>query len=291
MAKKPFFNQGDKSRSVGGDESSTNQEQTQTKLLEQIKNLLSTRPANSDDDDDENIGSSIALGIIILGVIIAGFFLLRPFFGPKKVDPAYAKVEAIKRIKDLTLVKHHYETIIPITKGKREKLQFLMVAPAEVSGYIDLSKLKYTIETDSLIIAKLPPAEISQTRISLKNTKEYTFQRSIWDQVKEQYFDKNANYLDAYDQIRTALDSAKMDVHRRAIINGLLDETEDKAEEYLRNMVNNLGYRIEFEDTRTTNSILPDSLDKLYSRIFQEPSAEKRKALEINYFKLLRNSR
>ncbi|MDX2245470.1 MAG: DUF4230 domain-containing protein [Bacteroidia bacterium] len=300
MAKKPFFSQGGKSRSVPGDtppppppghdEEEVN-EQTQTNLLQQIKNLLSIRPLPTaegrNEDDDENLGSSIVLGVILLGVIIGGFFLLKPLFTAKKVDPAYAKVEAIKKIKELTLVKHRYETIIPITKGNKEKLQFLIVAPAEVRGYIDLSKLRYDIGTDSLIMITLPEPEISQTIISIQNTKEYTFQRSFWAQLKEN-FDSKSTYLEAYDKIRTSLDSARIDVHRRAIINGILEDTEDKAEEYLSNMVNNLGYRVEFAETGRTETV-PDSLEKMYQQIFTISDPGKRKSLENQYFKLLRN--
>ncbi|MEZ4830342.1 MAG: DUF4230 domain-containing protein [Bacteroidia bacterium] len=297
MAKKPFFNQGDKSRTASNENpevspppppSGQEQEQVQTRLLEQIKNMLSVRPAVTEgvDEDKSEVGSSIVLGILLLGLLIGGYFLLRPLFRPRPVDPAYAKVEAIKRIKELTLVKHRYESIIPITKGNKEKLQFLIVAPAEIRGFVDLSKLRYSIHPDSLIVVALPEPEVSQTIISIQNTKEYTFERSFWGQVKEK-FDPKANYLEAYDKIRVALDSASIDVHRRAILNGILDDTEDKAEEYLRNMINNLGYRVEFIERGKAPEILPDSLSKMYQQIFTITDPEKRQELERRYFRLL----
>ena len=258
-------------------------------VLEKLVLLLSTQKSKEEgeeDEDDGKLASSIAVAIIILGLIIGGYFFIKPLFSKKPVDPAYAKVEAIKRIKDLTLVKHHYESIIPITKGKREKLQFLLVAPAQVSGYMDLSKIKFSIEEDSLITVQLPPTELSQTRISLKNTKEYTFQRSFWDHIKSQ-IDPRSNYLEAYDRIRIALDSARMDVRRRAIINGILEETEDKAEDYLRNLVNNLGYRVEFVKE---NQLLfsSDSLNLLYQQILQTSDPEERKQRENGLLRRLR---
>ena len=257
----------------------------QTKLLQQIKNLLS----NSQDDDEDGVLSSIVIGVIILGVLIAAFFLLRPIiWKEKKVDPAYSKVEAIKRIKELQLVKHHYETIIPITKAgknkKNPKLQFLMVAPAEVNGFIDLSKLKFTVEEDSLIKVMLPPSEISQTLISLKNTKEYTFQRSFWQKFKEG-MDRKTNYLSAYDRIRSAIDSARADVRNRAIVNGILDDTQDKAEDYIRNMVNNLGYRVEFEEN--PNIQVADSANYLYEKLMNTQEPSEREKVKLNLFRIL----
>lgn len=299
MAKKPFFSHEDqdKSRSVPNDKPAPppppeGQQEVpeQVTLLEQIKNLLA-RPviinqAGEEENDKGDVGSAIIMGMLLLGIIVLGFFLIKPLFAPKPVNPAYAKVEAIKRIKELTLVKHHYETILPITKGNKEKLQFLIVAPAEVRGFIDLSKLRYTINPDSLILITLPEPEISPTIISIQNTKEYTFQRSFWGQMKEKV-DPKSNYLEAYDKIRTALDSASMDVHRRAILNGILDDTEDKAEEYLTNLINNLGYRVEFERSDPTVAIRPDSLDKMYQEIFNIVDPEKRKELEKKYFRFL----
>ncbi|MEZ4774726.1 MAG: DUF4230 domain-containing protein [Bacteroidia bacterium] len=295
MAKKPFFSHEDqdKSRSVPGDNPTpppADPEQVQTNLLEQIKNLLA-RPVvisgtGDEKSDKGDVGSAIVMGILLLGILVLGFFLIKPLFAPKPVNPAYAKVEAIKRIKELTLVKHHYETILPITKGNKEKLQFLIVAPSEVRGFVDLSKLRYSINPDSLILITLPEPEISQTIISVRNTKEYTFQRSFWGQMKEK-FDPKSNYLEAYDKIRTALDSASLDVHRRAIINGILDDTEDKAEEYITNMVNNLGYRVEFVKSDQPVAMQPDSLEKMYQQIFSITDPEQRKALEKKYFRFL----
>ena len=260
----------------------------QTKLLQQIKNLLS----NSQDDDDD-IWSTAIIGLIVVGVLVAAFFLLRPLiWKEKKVDPAYSKVEAIKRIKELQLVKHHYETIIPITKPAKgntdPKLQFLMVAPAEVNGYIDLSKLKFTVEEDSLIKVMLPPSEISQTLISLKNTKEYTFQRSFWQKFKEN-LDRKTNYLSAYDRIRTAIDSARADVRNRAIVNGILDDTQDKAEDYIRNMVNNLGYRVEFEEN--PDVMVTDSVNYIYEKLISTAEPSEREKHKLNLFRLLRKSK
>lgn len=260
----------------------------QTRLLQQIKNLLS----NSQEDEEDDILSSIVIGVIILGILIASFFLIKPLiWKDKTVDPAYSKIEAIKRIKELQLVKHHYETIIPITrpakKNKEGKLQFLMVAPAEVNGFIDLSKLKFNVEKDSLILVTLPPAEISQTLISLKNTKEYTFQRSFWQKFQEK-LDRNTNYLTAYDQIRSAIDSARADVRNRAIGNGILSDTQDKAEDYIRNMVNNLGYRVDFDRSRPA---AVDSVNLVYEQILRAEKPEQQEKLKLNLFRLLRKSR
>ena len=257
-------------------------------VLEKLVLMLSTQRSKEggNEDDDGKLASSIAVAMIILGLIIAGYFFIRPLFAKKPIDPAYAKVEAIKRIKDLTLVKHHYESIIPITKGKRERLQFLLVAPAQVSGYMDMSKIKFSIEEDSLITVKLPAAELSQTRISLKNTKEYTFQRSFWDHIKSQ-IDPKSNYLEAYDRIRIALDSARLDVRNRAIENGILEETEDKAEDYLRNLVNNLGYRVEFIEGNIP-LFSSDSLNLLYQQILQTNNPEERRQRENGLLRRLR---
>ena len=92
-----------------------------TELRKEISNLK--RDDQEDDFDDE--ANAIAVGVIVLGLLIGGFFLMRFLLKEPSIDPGYTQLEAIKRVEHLVLVRQHYETLIPVTdKRDEEKLKF-----------------------------------------------------------------------------------------------------------------------------------------------------------------------
>lgn len=216
---------------------------------------------------EESFVTKVIVVTVLLGsIMIGGYFLLHSLFKKKPIDPIYSKIEGIKRVRDLRLVKHHYESIIPITKTKGNKqgkdgefkegeLQFVLVAPSEISGYVDMGRVKMRVKRDSLVEVKLPPPSISKVRIDLDNVKEYGINR------KGMFFGKrvqNLNYFKVYEGITRGLRKAKISVQKRALINGIKEDTHKRAEDYVRNMVNGMGYRVEFVEKTTPDSLRID---------------------------------
>lgn len=205
-----------------------------------------TRESREDDDFDDE-ANAIAVGIIVLGLLVAAFFLIRPFFQEKPVDPVYTKLEAIKRIQELTLVKQHYRSLIPVTeKGKPDELEFLLRAPVQVLGNLDMSRVRFELAPDSLIIVTLPPASIQEPYLDIQEAEVFTIGNNVFQRISTRFFTKQTRYLDAYDQIVAALASATDSVYQRALRNDIEQETMDQAELYLRSLIGSLGYRIEF---------------------------------------------
>ena len=192
--------------------------------------------------------------VFILGIagIITCLILTLQFFKSRKpIEPIYTKIEGIKRLGEMHLVKHKYESVIPITKKKekrgelkKETLQFLLIAPIEVSGYIDLSKLILTLEKDSLIRIQLPKAKVSKAYLDFSRTEEFRAEGKL--KIFGNYIE-NINHKEAYFDIAKGINEAKARVRTTAEQkHEILKETHFKAETFLRNFVSTIGYRVEF---------------------------------------------
>jgi len=181
-------------------------------------------------------------------LFVAGYLVWQAWASPKPVNPVFAKIDHIKRVRHLRLVRHHYEGLIPVTKpGRREgeqgDLQFLLVAPARIEGYVDLGRLEVRVLPDSLLRIWLPEPALSEVAIDLEQAHEYTLAgkgRFLGRRLER------ANYFEAYDQIRAAVAATQVRVQQRALENGILEDTRNKTEDYLRNLMRGLGYRVEF---------------------------------------------
>lgn len=209
--------------------------------------------------------------VLMLGLALVGgsiWATVQFFKIPKPVEPVYTKIEGIKRLGELHLVKQHYESIIPITRQKlnrkdelkREKLQFLLRAPVEVSGYMDFSQIKLVLQPDSLVEISLPPAEISDPYLDFNKTEEYLVEGKF--RIFGQYIE-NINHEKAYYDIARGINDAKEKVKKRAISNEILKETHQKAQIFLRNFVHTLGYRVSFitEEENTPVELIPTGTD------------------------------
>ena len=205
-----------------------------------------TQAQREDDDDFDDEANAIAIGIIVLGLLIGAFFFIRPFFQDKPIDPVYTKLESIRNIQEMTLVKQHYTTLIPVTNLDNDKLEFLLRAPVQVYGNIDLSKVQFDVLEDSLIAVYLPAAEIPDPYLDIQETVVFSAGKSLFQRMSSRLFSKAQTYLEAYDQIRISLDSATTKVYDRAMLNDIEDETLDQAEIYLRSLIGSLGYRVQF---------------------------------------------
>ena len=198
----------------------------------------------------------------LAALVYSGSRLMGFFHFPDPVEPVYTKIEAIKRLGELHLVKHHYEAVIPVVAEKdkilsrktNQKLQFLLISPIEVSGYIDFSELKLNIEEDSLLRISIPPAQISDAYLDLANTKEFLAQGKF--RIFGKYVER-INHEEAYYAIAGAINEAKAKTEKKAKANEIQKETMLKAQIFLRNFVSTLGYRVVFETQKETQTETP----------------------------------
>ncbi|MFK7923368.1 MAG: DUF4230 domain-containing protein [Bacteroidia bacterium] len=186
-------------------------------------------------------------GTIVL--LICAFITYQFFMGNPPVPPVYQRIEGIKRLGELHLVKQHYESIIPIFKEPGEvrrqdpELQFLLIAPVEVSGFLDFSKIKLELKADSLAVISFPEPEISKVYLDFRKTEEYLSKGKL--RIFGKYIER-LDYTKAYYDIAIGINENKKKVTLQAEANGIKDETLLKAELFLRNFLNSLGYRVEF---------------------------------------------
>jgi len=214
------------------------------RVANSLATQLNLRAKNQDEEEDE-LANAVAVGIIVVGLLIVGFLFIRPFLKQPPVDPAYHKLESIKRIQHLTLVRQHYETLIPITKkDDPNKLEFLLKAPVQINGYVDLSEVEFMVREDSLVIVALPAMRVDTPNINWEKIDVYTMRKSFWAQLPERL--KKLPYEDAYDQIRDAMADTKSQIVHRAFLNGLHTETEQKVKQYLMSLITSMGYRVQF---------------------------------------------
>lgn len=210
-----------------------------------------------------------ALGLALMGY--CGWTVIQFFKKPKAVNPVYTKIEGIKRLGELHLVKQYYESIIPITRKKEkekgliikrtlvdQQLQFLLLAPVEVSGYVDFSKLKLTVEKDSLIKIVIPEAQISKVYLDFAKTEEYLVEGKF--RIFGKYLE-NINHEKAYYDIARGINETKMRIRERAKVNDIKKETLLKAQIFLRNFIGTMGYRVEFVLPQKTPPAVKDSTE------------------------------
>jgi len=242
------------------------------KWAEPIKKFNQQQEQNLEHFYDYQIFHPRFLQVIVfllgLGVIITSLVLTLQFFkSAKPVEPIYNKIEGIKRLGEMHLVKQQYESVIPITKKKvrrgelkRETLQFLLIAPIEVTGYIDFSRLRLSIEKDSLLKIQLPEPKVSKAYLDFSRTEEFLAEGKL--KIFGKYLE-NINHKQAYFDIAGGINEAKERIRTTAVNkHDILKETQYKAETFLRNFVSTLGYRVEFSsisDQAPEAESLPDS--------------------------------
>ena len=207
------------------------------------------------------VNRAIVWTILAGTLFMTGYLVFQAWRAPRPVDPVFARIEHIKRVRHLRLVRHHYEGLIPVTKPSRNdkpgNLQFLLVAPARIDGYMDLGAMEIDLLPDSLLRVRLPEPQVSEVYLDLETAREYTLAG------KGRFFGRRlerADYFEAYDQIRQAVAASQERVRAQALENGILTDTRRKAEDYLRHLARGLGYRVSFVPAADTLATpIPDA--------------------------------
>ena len=233
------------------------------------------KPEEADNNPSSGQSSMLAKGLVVLIVLLvlvgAVLFTVKGLSARKKPKPYVAKLEGIKRIQEIRFVKHHYESLIPFYKGNN--LQFLLVAPADVYGKIDMSLLRYKIGQDSMLNVTLPSPTLSDVWIDLDSTREYTLKKNS---LSLMLGGGGKKYLEAYQEITRSLAQSKQDIQKSAIRNKIEEQTMRRAREYINNTANSLGYLVSFvepQDTAALSSGLAALLKDAPSEFFGSEGA------------------
>jgi preprotein translocase subunit Sss1 len=195
-----------------------------------------------------------ALVILLgLGILGGGGYLVYKWIWGKKPDPVYSKIESIKRVQELHLAKLHFESIIPITKENRrsEKFQFLLIAPMELSMYVDMKKVDFQPMGDSMLQVTIPQPEISEVYIDFRKTKEYNYSDpGIMAKITGR---EKFDYMKVVQEVQQKIRAGKKQVIARANSPAVMQDVVDKAEAYLQNVLNSVGYRVSFVEPELQN--------------------------------------
>ncbi|MEO0474055.1 MAG: DUF4230 domain-containing protein, partial [Bacteroidota bacterium] len=148
---------------------------------------------------------------------------------------------------------------IPIEKIRekneaKNKIHFVFKANTSVSGYIDFASIKADVHADSVVHFTLPPAKMSPVYIDFSKTEEYLIDGRFRIFGKEV---SNTNYGKAFKHVQTTLRRSQREVEKRAIANGILEETETKAKAYLQQIAGAAGYQATY--TFTESDLQPDT--------------------------------
>ncbi|MEL6675140.1 MAG: DUF4230 domain-containing protein [Bacteroidota bacterium] len=150
----------------------------------------------------------------------------------------------------------------------------LFVVSAEVSGKVDLAQLDYEIETqDSLTIKRMPVPYPDSVNIRMSETKRFLTEGTDFRLTQAE----EGLYYKVYQQIKDALEETKGVVLKKALETGLMEETEEMALDYVRDVARSMGYRIGFpasglSDDQERNILVVenDSIDEITSQVVQK---------------------
>jgi len=124
--------------------------------------------------------------------------------------------------------------------------KLLVVVSAEVTGMVDLKSMKVkTVGTDSLAIMYMPPAITDSVHIRMSDTKRF-----LANNKKEGIFSSGEEglYFEVYQQLKDAIVETESRVRKKAIEAGILEETDELAREYMRNVAKSMSSHAGFAE-------------------------------------------
>lgn len=175
--------------------------------------------------------------------------------------PYISHLEGVKQMEEIEFVQQQYEEIIPVT-SKDGRLEFLLSAPATITGKMDMTQLEYRVFGDSLIKVTLPEASLSKVNINLGHVKDYYNRKKSLSLFLS---GGGRKYSEAYTQITDALKEAEKGIMANAIKNDIIAQTRRQARIYLIRLARSLGYHIDFVTKKPSRSFKKD-LEHLMGR-------------------------
>lgn len=197
------------------------------------------------------------VGILLLFVVAIAIQVYSYLF--QNTSPSLVRhFEGIRRVEKLRLVRHTYLEVIPFTKGKNNKLEFLVEAPAHIYGMLDMSRLEYEETEDGQVSVALPPAELSEVWIELENIRETSFRGKRLSLTAG-----SGAHGEAYRSITATLGRTRESIRESAIRNGILEDTQRKGRTFVMNQLQALGYRVRFTDEGADALEFPEMMQEV----------------------------
>ena len=129
--------------------------------------------------------------------------------------------------------------------------RLLAVVPANLGGYIDLSKVRYPAESEIVgdtITIYADSILLSRVYVNLDSTKHFDIAKKI-PKVKSS---EEGLFFEVFQQLRQAVDETEKRVLEKALRRGIISETCDMACKYFDELMSIFGYkaRVIFKDSR-----------------------------------------
>ncbi|MEM7659560.1 MAG: DUF4230 domain-containing protein [Bacteroidota bacterium] len=136
--------------------------------------------------------------------------------------------------------------------GEDVEPRLMVVVPVEISSYIDMSQLQMEAfggpeETtkDSLLVT-LPAPQLDSVLVDLDSTGNYNLGAKF--QLLDLNDEGDGFYHELYLQLRDEIQEVKLHVKEKAIRSGILSETEEMAQAYVRDFASGMGYGVRFQN-------------------------------------------
>ena len=179
--------------------------------------------------------SAIIIAVLAGAVVIANLYFT---FRTKFSEPvAGMKLEEVISVKELHLVKHHYNDQFYLhRKNNAEKaVRAIADIPVTVTAYIDLKAVKVVRSNDSIKQIILPRAKMIEpqyhiSELQVKKTRSFIFYagKDLYPEV--------ANYLKDNLALRAAV------IRERAVSNNIILQAETEAKLYVESLLRATGH-------------------------------------------------
>ena len=198
-----------------------------------------------------NKTNNIIILLVLVTTITTGIFLGQWLFSDaNKKAVVYSKFEQIRYLKELHLITHHFEEIIPIEREGTERLKLLLIVPAKISGYMNLANLKFNMKNDTLGEVTLPKVLLTDPIIEIDKAMNYNLEKKFGLRLG------TGLYNEVFSQLKLALVDTKKEIITKAVANGIKQQTQNMGRMYIQNMITTLGYQAQFTDRIITNDSL-----------------------------------
>jgi hypothetical protein len=205
----------------------------------------------------------LVIGIIVLASLT---WLITSIVNRHQTQPLVAHFEGIKEMEEIEFVQQEYHEIIPVT-SKQGKLEFLLTAPASISGKMDMTQLEYQVHGDSVMDIILPHVIISAVTIDLNQVDDYDDRGTS---VHLFLSGGGREYEKVYTSIINALNEAKKGVLASAIKDNIISETNMKARSYLISMAKSMGYRVNFVQNNANKGFENELKERLGGKLWRK---------------------
>lgn len=177
----------------------------------------------------------IIAGATLVAGITLGLFISRE---RKHAAPPVSRLrlEEILSIKELHLVKHQYQDLFFLHRknNPERSIRAVIQVPVTLVSYIDLKKVKFIHQHDTLAEIILPRAQFHPPSYDLSRMSVYQTRSFQWHTGHDLY-PEVSRYLAA--TLAQRMDS----IHRVAIHNKINEQAEAEGRQYVKELLRTLG--------------------------------------------------